>query len=68
MKNKYILPKAVTPEKYYLTLSPDLEKQDFFGEESIEIKIINSTNKIILNSSELEITSASLIQNENINA
>ena len=68
MKNRYILPKAVTPEKYYLTLSPDLEKQDFFGEESIEIKIINSTNKIILNSSELEITSASLIQNENINA
>ena len=68
MKNKYILPKAVTPEKYYLTLSPDLEKQDFFGEESIEIKIIDSTNKIILNSSELEITSASLVQNENINA
>ena len=68
MKNRYILPKAVTPEKYYLTLSPDLEKQDFFGEESIEIKIINSTNKIILNSSELEITSALLIQNENINA
>ena len=68
MKNQYVLPKTVIPEKYYLTLSPNLEKMDFFGEESIEIKILRDVNKISLNSNELTIISALVIQNQNINA
>ncbi len=68
MKNRYILPKTIIPEKYNLTLSPDLEKMDFIGEESIDISVISSTKKISLNSDDITILSASIIQNKTINA
>src|SRR3989344_4070431 len=68
MKKQYILSKTVIPEKYSITLSPNLEKIIFFGEESIQIKILKDTNKISINSNELEIFSVSVIQNQEINA
>jgi len=68
MKKQYVLPKTVIPEKYSITLSPNLEKIIFFGEESIQIKILKDTNKISINSNELEIFSVSVIQNQEINA
>jgi len=68
MKNKYILPRIIIPEKYYISLSPDLERMDFLGEESIEVKVAKDTDRILLNSVDIEISSASVIQNQNIDA
>ena len=54
------LPNNVTPVKYNLTLSPDLEQFVFNGEEDIEITIDYQTSQIVVNSADLTIVSASL--------
>src|SRR3989344_9273441 len=64
MKINYILPKAVKPIKYSLTLVPNLDKSTFSGEESINLEIIKETDVITLNSRDLDITSVSLEQDK----
>ena len=46
-ENRVLLPDAVTPSKYTLSLSPDLEKFTFDGEVSIAVNVSNATNSIV---------------------
>ncbi len=61
MTDDYRLLDVVTPIRYTITLEPDLEKFTFDGAETVEIDIKKDTKSILLNSSELEITSVELL-------
>ena len=50
------LPTSVKPQNYAITLAPDLTNFTFKGEETITIDIIESTDKIVLHSLELDVT------------
>jgi len=59
MKNKSVrLSSDIVPTKYYITLKPDLKAFVFEGEETIELKLKESTKRITLHSVELDIESA----------
>lgn len=54
------LSELVRPERYDITLTPDLERARFSGEESIAIVLGAETKEIVLHAAELEITVARL--------
>ena len=45
-----LLPSNVMPSNYTIRLSPDLEKETFSGDETIDISVLEETNLIVLNS------------------
>ncbi len=55
-----LLPSNVTPSHYAIALFPDLEKETFQGDETIDILIKEETKSIVLNSIELDIDKAHL--------
>nr|CAD7257222.1 unnamed protein product [Timema shepardi] len=59
------LPQTAVPKHYGLLLKPDLKTFIFEGKETIDVQVRISTDKIILNSLDLVIKSAELIQNGN---
>jgi len=58
----YRLPKNVTPHRYEIRLTPDLAAFTFAGEESVSVKVNESTAEVVLNALELEILSVSAEQ------
>ncbi len=38
------LPDLATPEHYQITVAPDLERETFAGEETIEIRVLKPTS------------------------
>jgi len=46
------LPDTVVPEHYQLTLTPDLQKKTFQGEETIRIRLQKATPTVTLNAAE----------------
>ncbi len=54
------LPPIAAPESYRLTLSPDLDKASFEGDETIQIRLLKPTSEIVLNSAEIDIHSATV--------
>jgi puromycin-sensitive aminopeptidase len=56
---EYRLPSTVTPDRYDLTLTPDLSAFTFAGEEWVAVKVHQATAEVVLNALELEIDSAS---------
>ncbi len=54
------LPKDVIPQEYTVNLIPDVTSKTFRGTESITIKVLRPTSKIVLNQLDLNIDSASL--------
>jgi aminopeptidase N len=48
------LPGGATPQKYQLTIAPDFDKENFTGDETIELHIEKPTSNLTLNA--LEIT------------
>ena len=62
-----LLPKNVRPRKYRLTLHPDTETFTFKGSQSIDIEVLESTDRIILNAVELEIGAVSVARNGEVN-
>ena len=54
------LPSEVRPLKYNLTLDPNLDDFTFRGEESVELKIAEPTDRITLNAAELQISEVRL--------
>jgi len=60
----YRLPRTVEPERYELTLKPDLDAARFSGEENVRVLIHDETDVIKLNAVELEILSAELIEDD----
>ena len=57
-EKKVRLPLHFRPERYKISLHPDLEKASFAGEEVIEFRLSKSEDKIILHSDELTIRAA----------
>jgi puromycin-sensitive aminopeptidase len=61
-KKFYRLPTTVTPERYELRLSPDLNQWIFTGEEEVAIQAHEPVREIVLNAADLEIHAASVKQ------
>ena len=47
------LPQTVVPEHYALTVTPDLASATFTGEESIDVRVSQATDRIVLNAAEI---------------
>ena len=58
------LPRTVVPERYELTLAPDLQTFTFAGEERVAVRVRESVREILLNAVELEIHEAYLTNEE----
>ena len=58
-----VLPASVKPNKYRLTLQPDLNTFTFKGEQTVDIEIVEPTARIVLNAAELEISGVTLRRN-----
>ena len=54
------LPTTVRPERYSLTLAPDLSNWTFTGEETISVNVQEPVREIVLNAAELELHAVSL--------
>ncbi|MBI2855301.1 MAG: M1 family peptidase, partial [Chloroflexi bacterium] len=54
----YRLPATVRPLKYSLTLTPNLTDFTFGGEETVEVQVVEATDRIIVNAVELQIPRA----------
>jgi hypothetical protein len=50
---EYRLPSTVTPDRYDLTLTPDLSAFTFAGEEWAAVKVHEATSEVVLNALEL---------------
>ena len=48
------LPEIAAPQHYQITISPDLDKEKFAGEETIDINVLKATPSITLNSAEIQ--------------
>ena len=60
----YRLPRTVVPERYELTLTPDLAAFTFAGEESVTVRVHAPTREILLNAIELAIQEAYLTNDQ----
>ena len=58
MTTAYRLPDNVLPTKYDLTLTPDLTDFTFSGNETISIQVTGTTDRIAVNSIDLEVVEA----------
>jgi puromycin-sensitive aminopeptidase len=54
------LPRTVEPVAYRLELAPDLEGATFTGSVEIDVRVLEPTGRIVLNSAELDIDTASV--------
>ncbi len=59
-RKPYRLPTTVVPQRYELTLAPDLANWTFTGEEKISINVREPVREIVLNAAELELQSVEL--------
>jgi aminopeptidase N len=48
------LPQTVLPENYNLTFAPDFAKKNFEGDETIRVRMLESSNKIVVHAVEIE--------------
>ncbi len=56
----YRLPRSVEPERYELTLTPDLDAATFAGEARIQVQVHQPVSEVVLNAVELDIHSVEL--------
>ncbi|MGA2694905.1 MAG: M1 family metallopeptidase [Terriglobales bacterium] len=54
------LPSSVVPSHYELFLDPDIAAKTFSGEETIDVQVTARTREIVLNSLDLDISSAQI--------
>ncbi len=57
----YRLPRTIVPERYDLTLTPDLAAARFAGEARIRVDVVEAVAEVVLNAVELDILTAELI-------
>ena len=60
----YRLPRSVEPLRYELTLTPDLDRATFAGDERVRVEVHEPVTEIVLNAIELEIHQASLTSDD----
>jgi aminopeptidase N len=58
------LPKDILPQSYLIHLEPNVEQHVTDGAESIDIRVQNPTNRIVLNAVEIKIVSARIARGE----
>ena len=54
------LPELAVPENYQLTFTPNFDKDNFAGEETIRIRVLKPTTEIVLNSAEITFDEVSI--------
>jgi aminopeptidase N len=54
------LPNLATPENYKLKFAPDFTKDNFSGDETIAIRVLQPTSKIVLNAVQIDFHQASI--------
>ncbi len=54
------LPELAVPESYKLNFAPDFDKDNFAGEETIQIRVLKPSSQIVLNSAQIEFQEATL--------
>jgi aminopeptidase N len=52
------LPQTTVPENYKLTFTPDFGKDNFAGEETIQVKFLEPSSQVVLNSAQITIREA----------
>src|ERR1700730_1234975 len=57
--SEYRLPSNVVPERYEISLTPDLRAFTFAGEETVSVRVVSATDEVVLNALELEIDQVS---------
>lgn len=62
-QERVLLPDDVCPERYDITLRPDLERFTFGGSETVDIEVKSPTRRIVLHATELELHSVALERN-----
>jgi len=60
----YRLPRTVIPRHYDLTLTPDLEAATFGGHVVIDVDVVEPVDRVVLNTAELTIHTASLFNGD----
>ena len=58
--SSFRLPSNVRPICYHITLTPDLDAFSFTGEEWVEIDILEPLSEIVVNATELQVSTATL--------
>ena len=59
-ENNFRLPETLSPLRYSITLTPDLQAFTFAGEETVELDVRSATDKIIVHALELTMSAASV--------
>jgi aminopeptidase N len=54
------LPEIAAPEGYKLSFAPDLTKNTFAGEETIQVRVLKSTSEIVLNAKDIDFQDVSI--------
>jgi aminopeptidase N len=54
------LPGTAAPENYKLTIEPDFSKDNFAGDETIQVRLLKPVTEIVLNAAELDIHDVSI--------
>ena len=62
--NKKRLPKSTYPNRYEIELDVNLDKFSYTGTQKVNLNVVETTNKIVLNSVGIDVTKAK-IQNTN---
>ncbi len=60
----YRLPRTIVPERYDLTLTPDLAAANFAGEARVQVNVTEPIDEVVLNAVELDILTAEFISSE----
>ena len=62
--NKKRLPKSTYPNRYEIELDVDLDKFSYTGTQKVDLNVVETTNKIVLNSVGIEVTKAKIQNTE----
>jgi aminopeptidase N len=54
------LPEIAAPEKYQLTIDLNLDKENFTGDETIDIRVLKPSSEIALNAAEITFVDATI--------
>jgi aminopeptidase N len=54
------LPQLAVPENYKISFAPDFTKDNFEGEETIEIRVLKPTTEIVLNAAAIDVQDATI--------
>ena len=66
--NPHRLPRTVVPSRYEIELTPDLVNFVFSGHENVTVQVVEPVHEFVLNSIDIDISSATLEIGENIHA